>query len=145
MEDQEIKSLTDGMLAAIIFTMPEEEGAPIIPVSEIDKFTPAARELATRAARKFHDLICTAGYKDALVQEYMYGNGGNPWWSMGVDLWMTGSGSGISFSDNLNNTVIPAREFDTRIRKMFGQFEHAEVWHNQETDMIEFSIYQPTF
>lgn len=145
MEDQEIKSMVDGMLAAIIFTMPDEEDASVIPVSEIDKFTPAARELATRAVRKFHDLIRAEGYTDALVQEYRYGDGGNPWWSMGVDLWMTGSGSGISFSDNLSNTDFPAREFDARIRKMFGQFEHAEVWYNKETDMIEFSIYQPTF
>lgn len=131
-----------GLKAAIIATFPEDENL-ITPSADVP-FTDESEKLLVRAASAFYDMI------PADLMPLMEGmgsmSGGAAFISVGIDFWLTCSGSGVSFVDRRELDAYEGiNQFDEEIRKKFAKFEHAEVWYDVTNEEMNFSIYQPNF
>lgn len=134
-KQKRIQQIVIGLEAAIIATFPEDEN--LHTPSASTPFTVDSEKLLARAASAFYDMI---------PAEIMPGLEGMGFISVGIDFWLTCSGSGTSFSDRRDlNACEGINQFDEEIRKKFAQIEHAEVWYDVTNEEMNFSIYQPNF
>ena len=124
-----------GLKAAIIATFPEDENL-ILPSADVP-FTDESERLLASAASAFYDMIPA----DLMPRMELMGA-----ISVGIDFWLTCSGSGSSFDDRSEmESYEKIGEFVEEIRKKFFQFEHAEVWYDVTNNEMHVSIYQPNF
>lgn len=134
-QQKRIQQIVIGLKAAIIATFPEDENL-ILPSGDVP-FTDESETLLASAASAFYDMI---------PAEIMPGLEGMGFISVGIDFWLTCSGSGSSFSDRRELDAYEGiNQFDEEIRKKFAKFEHAEVWYDVTNEEMNFSIYQANF
>ncbi len=65
------------------------------------------------------------------------------YFTFGVDIWFTASGSGVSFNDRGNSDEL--KKLTEFCRTRLAQIEHAETWFDEETSKFRISIYQRNF
>lgn len=130
-----IRNIVAGMKEAIIFTFPEDENMET-PVSGTP-FTDESEQILFRAAAAFYDTIPDELLALMKPMGFM---------GVGMDFWLTCSGSGCSFADrNELEEYENMDQFLKTIREKFGQLEHAEVWYDVTNDEMHFRIFQPKF
>ena len=137
MEDKQaiIRNIVAGLREAIIFTFPEDEN--LSHVVSGTPFTDESEKILFRAATAFYDTI-PANLFPLLERMGFMG--------VGMDFWLSCSGSGVSFGDRKElEEYENMDEFLQTIRDKFGQFEHAEIWHDVTNDEMNFNIYKPKF
>ena len=137
MEDKQviIRNIVAGMRAAIIFTFPEDEHMTT-PAADTP-FTDESDNILFRAATAFYDTIPADLFP--LLERMGFR-------SVGIDFWLSCSGSGVSFDDRKElEEYENMAEFLKTIREKFDQLEHAEIWHDVTNNEMNFHVYRPKF
>ena len=141
-QQKRIQQIVIGLKAAIIAIFPEDENL-ITPSADVP-FTDESEKLITRAASAFYAMIPAEIMPGLEGMNSM--SGGAAFISVGIDFWLTCSGSGTTFADRRELAEYEGiDQFAEEIRKKFAQFEHAEIWYDETNNEMNFSIYRPKF
>lgn len=127
-----------GILICAIFTAEDESLYGSIDHQDCDEM---AHEIAGAAADAVLNFVAD---NNLTLPEYSEsGVNLDNYFTFGVDIWFTASGSGVSFNDRGNSDEL--KKLTEFCRTRLAQIEHAETWFDEETNKFRISIYQRNF